>query len=91
MVQEEYKASSVLNAYYTTVSSGSCGTPSSTDNASINTNLFGGKEQLDISDPKFSFCIESGNNNDGGFKMITQRPDGTDQMTLNANNAKTGW
>ena len=48
-------------------------------------------EQIDISDPKFVFCIAGGSNSDGGFKIFSQRPDGSDQMTLNANNAKSGW
>ena len=90
MVQEEFKASSVLNAYYQTSSSASC-SPKLADNTSINTNLFGGKEQLDISDPKFYFCIAKGAASDGGYKIYTQRPDATDPMTLNANNGKTGW
>ena len=90
MVQEEFKASSALNAYYKTSTSSSC-VPALADNTSINTNLFGGKEQLDTSDPKFYFCIASGGANDGGYKIYTQRPDGTDPMTLNTNNGKTGW
>ena len=90
MVQEEYKASSVSNAYYTTSSSTDC-TPALAGNTSINTHLFGGKAQLDTSDPKFYYCIASGDDGDGGFKIITARPDGTDKMTLNANNGKDGW
>ena len=39
----------------------------------------------------FVFCIAGGSNSDGGFKIYSQRPDGSDQMTLNANNAKSGW
>ena len=39
----------------------------------------------------FVFCIAGGSNSDGGFKIFSQRPDGSDQMTLNANNAKSGW
>jgi type II secretory pathway pseudopilin PulG len=81
MVQEEYKTSNTGN---------SC-TPNSSNHNTINTNLFGGKEQIDISDPKFVFCIAGGSNSDGGFKIYSQRPDGSDQMTLNANNAKSGW
>ena len=44
-----------------------------------------------IYNPKFVFCIAGGSNSDGGFKIYSQRPDGSDQMTLNANNAKSGW
>ena len=88
MVQEEYKASSTNNAYY---GDGNSCSPSLAGNTSINTHLFGGKAQLDTSDPKFYFCIASGDNDDGGFKIFTERPDGTDEMTLNANNKKTGW
>ena len=88
MVQEEYKASSSANAYY---GDGNSCTPSLAGNTSINTALFGGKEQLDTSDPKFYFCVASGDADDGGFKIFTERPDGTDEMTLNANNGKTGW
>jgi len=90
MVQEEFKASSVSNNYYTTSSSTDC-TPALAGNTSINTDLFGGKAQLDTSDPKFYFCIASGGDDDGGFKIFTARPDGTDEMTLNANNGKDGW
>ena len=90
MVQEEYKASNALNTYYTTSSGNTC-TPNSSNHNNINTNLFGGKEQIDISDPKFVFCIADGAASDGGFKIFSQRPDGSDQMTLNANNAKSGW
>ncbi len=90
MVQEEYKASNALNTYYTTSSGNTC-TPNSGNHNNINTNLFGGKEQIDISDPKFVFCIASGSSSDGGFKIFSQRADGSDQMTLNANNAKSGW
>ena len=90
MVQEEYKASNALNTYYTTSSGNTC-TPNSSNHNNINTNLFGGKEQIDISDPKFVFCIASGSSSDGGFKIFSQRADGSDQMTLNANNAKSGW
>ena len=85
MVQEEYKASSINNAYY---GSGTNCSPSLAGNTSINTDLFGGKAQLDISDPKFYFCIASGADSDGGFKIFTERTDGTDAMTLNANNKK---
>ena len=88
MVQEEYKASSAANAYYG--DGGTC-SPSLAGNTSINTDLFGGKAQLDTSDPKFYFCVASGGADDGGFKIFTERPDGTDEMTLNANNGKTGW
>jgi len=88
MVQEEYRASSTNNAYY--VDGDTC-SPSLAGNTSINTNLFGGKAQLDTSDPKFYFCVASGDDGDGGFKIFTERPDGTDEMTLNANNGKTGW
>ena len=88
MVQEEYKASSSANAYY---GDGDSCSPSLAGNTSINTELFGGKEQLDTSDPKFYFCVASGDADDGGFKIFTERPDGTDEMTLNANNGKTGW
>jgi len=88
MVQEEYKASSTNNAYY---GDGDTCSPSLAGNTSINTHLFGGKAQLDTSDPKFYFCIASGGADDGGFKIFTERPDGTDEMTLNANNGKTGW
>ena len=88
MVQEEYKASSSANAYY---GDGNSCTPSLAGNTNINTELFGGKAQLDTSDPKFYYCIASGDNDDGGFKIFTERPDGTDEMTLNANNGKTGW
>ena len=90
MVQEDVKASSVSNNYYTTSSSPDC-TPALAGNTSINTDLFGGKAQLDTSDPKFYYCIASGDDGDGGFKIFTERPDGTDEMTLNANNGKTGW
>ena len=90
MVQEEYKASNALNTYYTTSTGNTC-TPNSSNHNNINTNLFGGKEQIDISDPKFVFCIAGGSGSDGGFKIFSQRPDGSDQMTLNANNAKSGW
>ena len=90
MVQEDVKASSVSNNYYTTSSSTDC-TPALAGNTSINTHLFGGKAQLDTSDPKFYYCIASGDDGDGGFKIFTERPDGTDEMTLNANNGKTGW
>jgi len=90
MVQEEYKASNALNTYYTTSSGNTC-TPNSSNHNNINTNIFGGKEQIDISDPKFVFCIAGGSGSDGGFKIFSQRPDGSDQMTLNANNAKSGW
>ena len=88
MVQEEYKASSSANAYY---GDGDTCSPSLAGNTSINTHLFGGKAQLDTSDPKFYFCVASGGADDGGFKIFTERPDGTDEMTLNANNGKTGW
>ena len=88
MVQEEYKASSTNNAYY---GDGNSCSPSLAGNTSINTHLFGGKAQLDTSDPKFYFCTASGDDGDGGFKIFTERPDGTDEMTLNANNGKTGW
>ena len=88
MVQEEYKASSSANAYY---GDGNSCTPSLAGNTNINTELFGGKAQLDTSDPKFYFCVASGGADDGGFKIFTERPDGTDEMTLNANNGKTGW
>ena len=88
MVQEEYKASSTNNAYY---GDGNSCSPSLAGNTSINTHLFGGKAQLDTSDPKFYFCTASGGADDGGFKIFTERPDGTDEMTLNANNEKTGW
>ena len=88
MVQEEYRASSALNAYYTTSSGASC-TPALAGNTSINTNLFGGKEQLDTSDPAFYFCVAT---DTSGFKIYAQRPnDATSQMTLNTNNVKTGW
>ena len=88
MVQEEYKASSTNKAYY---GDGNSCSPSLAGSTSINTKLFGGKTQLDTSDPKFYFCVASGNTDDGGFKIFTERPDGTDEMTLNANNGKTGW
>ena len=88
MVQEEYKASSTNNAYY---GDGDTCSPSLAGNTSINTHLFGGKAQLDTSDPKFYFCVASGDDGDGGFKIFTERLDGTDEMTLNANNKKTGW
>ena len=88
MVQEEYKASSSNNAYY---GDGDTCSPSLAGNTSINTDLFGGKAQLNTSDPKFYFCIASGGADDGGFKIFTERPDGTDIMTLNANNGKDGW
>ena len=88
MVQEEYKASSSANAYY---GDGNSCSPSLAGNTNINTELFGGKEQLDTSDPKFYFCVASGGADDGGFKIFTERPDGTDIMTLNANNGKDGW
>ena len=88
MVQEEYKASSSANAYY---GDGNSCSPSLAGNTSINTHLFGGKAQLDTSDPKFYFCTASGDDGDGGFKIFTERPDGSDEMTLNANNGKTGW
>ena len=88
MVQEEYKASSSANAYY---GDGNSCSPSLAGNTSINTHLFGGKAQLNTSDPKFYFCTASGDDGDGGFKIFTERPDGTDEMTLNANNGKTGW
>ena len=88
MVQEDYKASSINNAYY---GSGTNCSPSLAGNTSINTALFGGKEQLDTSDPKFYFCVASGGADDGGFKIFAERLDGTDEMTLNANNKKTGW
>ena len=88
MVQEEYKASSAANAYY---GDGNSCSPSLAGNTNINTALFGGKEQLDTSDPKFYFCVASGGADDGGFKIFTERLDGTDEMTLNANNKKTGW
>ena len=88
MVQEEYKASSTNNAYY---GDGDTCSPSLAGNTSINTHLFGGKAQLDTSDPKFYFCTASGDDGDGGFKIFTERPDGSDEMTLNANNGKTGW
>ena len=88
MVQEEYKASSINNAYY---GSGNDCSPSVAGNTSINTDLFGGKAQLDISDPKFYFCIASGAGSDGGFNIFTERTDGTDKMTLNANNKKEHW
>ena len=88
MVQEEYKASSAANAYY---GDGNSCSPSLAGSTSINTELFGGKEQLDTSDPKFYFCVASGDADDGGFKIFTERPDGTDIMTLNANNGKDGW
>ena len=88
MVQEEYRASSTNNAYY---GDGDTCSPSLAGNTSINTHLFGGKAQLDTSDPKFYFCVASGGADDGGFKIFTERPDGTDEMTLNANNGKTGW
>ena len=88
MVQEEYKATDVNNAYY---GDGNSCTPSLAGSTSINTHLFGGKAQLDTSDPKFYFCVASGGADDGGFKIFTERPDGTDEMTLNANNGKTGW
>ncbi len=90
MVQEEYKSSNALNTYYTTNAGSSC-TPNLSNHNTINTNLFGGKEQIDISDPKFVFCIANGASGDGGFKIYSQRPDGSDQMTINANNAKSGW
>ena len=88
MVQEEHKASSSANAYYGV---GNSCSPSLAGNTNINTELFGGKAQLDTSDPKFYFCIGSGDADDGGFKIITKRSDGTDIMTLNANNGKDGW
>ena len=88
MVQEEYKASSTNNAYY---GAGNSCSPSLAGNTSINTHLFGGKAQLDTSDPKFYFCTASGDDGDGGFKIFTERPDGSDEMTLNANNLKDGW
>ena len=88
MVQEEYKASSSANAYYGV---GNSCSPSLAGNTSINTDLFGGKAQLDTSDPKFYFCVASGDNDDGGFKIFAERPDGTDEMTLNANNKKEYW
>ena len=88
MVQEEYKASSSNNAYY---GDGDTCSPSLAGNTSINTDLFGGKAQLNTSDPKFYFCTASGGADDGGFKIFTERPDGTDIMTLNANNGKDGW
>jgi len=90
MVQEEFRASNALNAYYRTSTSASC-VPTLADNTSINTNLFGGQEQLDTSDPNFFYCIATGTGNDGGYNIYAQRPDGTDPMTLNANNGKTGW
>ena len=88
MVQEDYKASSINNAYY---GSGTNCSPSLAGNTSINKDLFGGKAQLDTSDPKFYFCIASGAGSDGGFKIFTERTDGTDKMTLNANNKKEHW
>ena len=88
MVQEEYKASSTNNAYY---GDGNSCSPSLAGNTSINTHLFGGKAQLDTSDPKFYFCVASGDADDGGFKIFTERTDGTDEMTLNANNKKEHW
>ena len=88
MVQEEYKASSTNNAYY---GDGNSCSPSLAGSTNINTNLFGGKAQLDTSDPKFYFCIASGAGSDGGFKIFTERTDGTDAMTLNANNKKEHW
>jgi len=90
MVQEEYKASNALNTYYTTSSGSSCN-PASSNHSTINSNLFGGREQLDITDPKFIFCIAGGVASDSGFKIYAARPDGSDTMTLNANNAKNGW
>ena len=90
MVQEEFRASNALNAYYRTSTSASC-VPTLADNTSINTNLFGGQEQLDTSDPNFFYCIATGAATDGGYNIYAQRPDGTDPMTLTANNGKTGW
>ena len=98
MVQEEFKASSSGNNYYlgginadcTGTSAGDC-TPALANHTKINACLFGGKAQLDTSDPKFYFCTASGDDGDGGFKIFTERPDGSDEMTLNANNGKTGW
>ena len=91
MVQEEYKSSSTTNSYYTTSTGTTCN-PASSEHSKINTDLFGGKEQIDTSDPKFLFCIAKGAGSDGGYKIFSERSDdGSDEMTLNANNNKTGW
>ena len=90
MVQEEYKASNALNNYYTTSTGTTCN-PASSEHTKINANLYGGKEQVDTSDPKFLFCIAKGASSDSGFKIFAERSDGSDEMTINANNKKTGW
>ena len=87
MVQEEYKASSAISTYYFTANSQSC-SPTLANSIAINTNLFGGKNQLDESDPKFYYCVST---DDTGFKIRAERTDGTDAISLNANNEKTGW
>ena len=90
MVQEEYKSTNSSNAHYTTTAGATC-SPALAQHTNINTNLFGGKEQLKTSGSKFLFCIAGGAGSDGGYKIFTERDGGTDAMTLNANNAKTGW
>ena len=68
LAQTEYYSD--IGTYYETTgaASNSCTTSTAT-NTEINTNLFGGKEQIDISDPKFVFCIAGGSSSDGGFKI----------------------
>ncbi len=87
MVQEEYKSTDSSNAHYTTTASATC-SPALNQHANINTNLFGGKEQLKTSNSKFLFCIAQGGAIDGGYKIFTERDGDSDAMTLNANNAK---
>jgi prepilin-type N-terminal cleavage/methylation domain-containing protein len=87
MVEEEYKASSVINSYYFTAASQTC-SPTLQTTKDINTNLFGGKKQLEEIDPKFYFCVST---DDSGFKVWAERTNGSDQMKLNASNEKTGW
>ena len=91
LAEENFRASNAFNQYYTTQAGNVCA-PVLANSATINTDLFSGNQQLDVAnDADFLFCIAGGGNNDGGFIIFSARPDGTDAMTLNANNVKTGW
>ena len=85
MVEEEFRSNSITNSYYLTNAGTNCA-PALVNHADINLNLFGGNQQLNTVDPDFFFCIAEGVAADGGYLIITARPDGTDEMRLNANN-----
>ena len=98
MVQEEFRAGNIFNAYYTggpanncTLAGGRNCVPVIGNHADINECLFGGRDQLEEVVPDFLFCVAVGAARDGGFWIRTHREDDpTDWMVLNADNERAG-